>query len=111
MRAGNAEKLGQSGAGGDEDGIEVLVVHEFVDGDAFADDDVGFKFDAHAAQVVDFSLDDGFGQAKLGNAVDEHSAKFMESLKDTDAVAFLYQIARGGETCRAAADDGNIFAG
>jgi hypothetical protein len=56
-------------------------------------------------------LDDGFGQAKLGNAVDEHAAQFVQRLKDTDAMAFLHQIARGGKPGRTAADDGHALAG
>ncbi len=109
--AGNAEEDGQAGAGGDEDRVEVLVVHQLVDGDAFADDDVGFKLDAHAAQVVDFALDDGLGQTKLRNAVDEHAAELVERFKDADAMALLDEISCGGETGGTAADDGDVFAG
>ncbi len=76
----------------------MLVVHQLVDGDAFADDDVGFELDAHAAQVVDFAFDDGLGQAELGNAVDEHAAEFVQGLKDADAMAFLHEIAGGAES-------------
>jgi hypothetical protein len=89
----------------------VLVAHQLVDGYALADDDIGLKLDAHAAQVVHFALDDRLGQAELGNAVDEHAAEFVQRFEDAHAMALLDQVAGGGEAGGAAADDGYALAG
>ena len=72
--AGNAEKDGQTRAGGDKDRVVALVAHQLVERNALADDDVGFELDAHAAEVVDFFFHDRLGQAELGDAVDEDAA-------------------------------------
>ena len=108
--AGDAEKLRQSGAGGDENRVVVLVPHQFVDGDALADHHVGLELDAHAAQVVHLALDDGFGQAKLRNAVDEYAADLVQSLKNAHPMAFLDEVSGGAQTGRPAAHNGHALA-
>ena len=64
--AGHAEKYGQARAGGDKDCVVAFDAHQFIERDAFADDDVGFEFDAHAAQVVDFLLTMDLGRRNSG---------------------------------------------
>src|SRR6185437_2649268 len=108
---GNTEKARQAGAGGNEDRVIVLVAHQFVDGDALADHDVGFKLYAHAAQVLDVVADDGLGQTKFRYAVNEDAAKFVQGFKDVDAVTFLDQVTGGGKPGRAAAHNRNRLAG
>ena len=46
--AGDAQEDRQAGPVGDEDGVEALLVHQFVDGVGLADDHVAVDLDAHA---------------------------------------------------------------
>ena len=98
MLAGNAEKDRQSRAGGHKDRVVVLVLHQLVDGDALADDHVGLELDAHPAQVVHLALDNRLGQAKLRDAVDQHAAQLVQSLKDAHAMALLDQVSGGAQS-------------
>src|SRR5208337_2786898 len=109
--AGNAHELRQSSAGADVDGVESLFVHEFIDGDGAADDDIGFEFNAHLAHVVELLANDLLGQAKLGNTVDQHSAQLVKCLEDSHFVTLLNQVPGDGEARRAAADDCYFFSG
>ena len=109
--AGDVHELGQAGTGAHEDGFEAFVVHQGVDGDGTAHDDVGLDLDAERADGVDLVAQDlVFRKAEFGDAVFKHAAGFVERLEDGDVVAPLRQIARARQTCRAAADDSNLFA-
>ena len=111
MLAGHTEKHRQPRAGSHKNCIVPLDAHQLVECDAFAHHHVGFELDAHAAQVVDFFLHDGFGQPELGNAVDEHAAQLVQRLKDAYAMALLDEIACCREPRRTAAHDGHALAG
>ena len=105
-------KRGQTGARGDEDGVEALLGHQLVDGDRAPDDDVGLEANAHLAQrCSDLAPDDVLRQAELGDAVDEDAADLVQGLEDGDLVAALDEVARGAEGRGAAADDGDPLAG
>ena len=109
--AGDAEELRQTRASGNEDCVVSLDAHQFIERDAFADDHVGFKFDAQRAQVVYFLANDALGQAELWNAVDEDAAELVKRLKDADVMAFLDEVAGCRKTRGTAADDGHAFTG
>ena len=64
---------------------------------------VCFHLDTHILKGVDFLLDDGLGQTKFGDAVDQHAAREMEHLEDGDLVALLCQISGASEPRRAGA--------
>ena len=51
--AGDVHELRETGAGADEDGLEALAVHQFIDGNRAAHDDVGLDLDAQGAHRVD----------------------------------------------------------
>jgi hypothetical protein len=107
--AGDVHEPGEAGAGGDEDGVEAFLAEQFVDRHRLADDDVGLEFDPHAAEVVDFALDDFFGEAELGDAIDEHAADLVQRLEDGDGVALLDEVAGAAQPGRSAADDGDLL--
>ena len=52
-----------------------------------------------------------FGQAELGDAVDEDAADLVQGLEDGDVVALLDEVAGGGEGGGAAAHAGDLLAG
>ena len=103
-------KRGRSGAGGDEDGVEAFVVHQFVDGDGLADHDVGLEDHAAAAQHVDFVVDNLFRQAEFRDAVHQHAAEFVQRLEDVHLVSHLDEVAGAGQAGRAAADEADFLA-
>ncbi len=56
----NIEEAGQTSSGRDEDGVEIFILHQLVDGDRFADYNVGFEDDTTTTQHVNFVADDIF---------------------------------------------------
>ena len=85
--------------------------HEVVDGDGTSYDDVGDDFDSELFEVFYLGFNDFlFGKAKLGYAVDEYAAGMLEGFENGYFLTFLSQIARTGQTRRAAADDGDFLA-
>ena len=73
--AGDAHEHRQAGPVGDEDGVEALFLHQFVDGVGLPDDHVADDLDAQLAELVRLRpVDDLLGQAELGDAVDQHAA-------------------------------------
>ena len=53
----------------------------------------GHEFHAHATQAVDFVVDDAIGQTELGNAILEHAAYLVQSLKHGDTESPLGHVA------------------
>ncbi len=90
---GTLRKRGRSGARGDEDGVEAFFLHELVDGHGLADDDVGLELNAAALQHVDLVANNVFRQAKLGNAIHQHAAEFVQRLEDMNLVSHLNEVA------------------
>ncbi len=68
------------------------------------------KLHAHLAQVVHLAAHDVLGQAELRDAINEHTAQFVQCLKDGYAVTLLNQVSCDSESGRTAADDGDALA-
>ena len=51
-------------------------------------------------KIVDFAPNDVFGQAKLGDAVDQHAAKFVQRLENVHLVTFLDEVAGAAQGLR-----------
>src|SRR5699024_10719822 len=106
--AGDAHKAGQAGAGADKDGLVAVFAHQLVHGQDAADDHVALDVHAQGLQALDLLLDDGLGQAELGDAVHQNAARHVQGLVDGDLIAHLGQVAGGGQAGRARADDGHL---
>ena len=107
--AGHVHEDRQPGADRDEDRVELLA--QLGQGVRLADDRVRLDLDAVGDQPVDLGLDDGLGQAELGDAVDQHAARGVEGLEDGDVVAGPGELAGGGQPGRTGADDRDALAG
>ncbi len=82
----DAQGLGAPGARADEDGL-VAVAEEVVDSKGPADGRVGADADALALQHAAVAVDDGLGQAEVGDAVAEDPAHVGPLLEDGDVAA------------------------
>ena len=108
--ARDAHEAGQAGTGTHEDGLITVLTHQLVDGEHLADDHIALEIDAHLLEAVDLLLDDGLGQTELGDAVHQHAACDVQGFVDRDLIAQLGEVACGGQTGRACADDGDLVA-
>src|SRR5947209_4054684 len=97
MLAGNIHELRQSRSGANVNSVVTFLVHEFINRDRPSHDHVGLELDSHLAHVLKLLADDLLRQAELRNAVNENTAKFMQSLEDANFVALLHQVTRDGE--------------
>src|ERR1035437_2051049 len=109
MLTRNVHELRESGAGADVDCVVTFFSDEFIDGHGSTYDHISLELDSHLAHVVELLVDDLFGQAEFGNAIDEHTAEFMERFKNTNLVTLLDEIAGNGETRGTAAYDGELL--
>ena len=100
---------GQPSARADEHGLKALF-QQLVHREHPADDHVGLHLDAQCLQAVDLFLDDGLGQAELGDAVDQHAPGGVQRLKHGDLIALLGQIPGAGEPGGAGAHHGHLMA-
>ena len=67
--ARDVHELGQACAGANEHSLKAVFLHQFVNGDGAADDDVGFNRNAQRLELIDLTLHNAFGQTEFGNAV------------------------------------------
>ena len=67
--------------------------------------------DALGAHLLEAAVEDVLLQLEVGNAVAQQAADAVVLLEDGDGVAGAAQLLRGGQACRAAADDGDALAG
>ena len=105
--ARHVHEHGQARTVGDEDRVKALA--QLGQRVGAADDDVALDRDAGLLQALHLLIDNALGQAKLGDAVDEHAAGLVQRLVDRDAVALFGQFAGGRQPGRAGADDGHLF--
>ena len=104
--ARDAHEHRQTGAGTDEDSFEAFLFHQLVDRDGFADDDVGLDLYTKPLDVLDLLVDNiDLRQTEFRNAISQHTACFVQCLKDRDIIAPSGQVTRTGKACRAGADD------
>ena len=108
--AGDVHEHGQAGAGADEHGLELHLLHQLVDGDGPANHRVGLDLHAQVLQPVHFLLDDGLGQTELGDAVDQHAAGQVQGLEHGDLIPLPGQVAGAGQAGGAGADDRHAMA-
>lgn len=102
---GNMHKLGQAGTGSNEDSFIAMFLHEFRNGENFADDHVRIKFDAQFLQFFNLGSHDGFWQTEFRNAVAQYTARYVERFKDSYVKSFAGKFTGAGKTRRAGADD------
>jgi hypothetical protein len=96
---------GRPGAGADEHRVVTFFFQQFVNGDGASDNDIGFKFHAHGAHIVDLLANDFLRQPELRNAIHQHAADFVQRLENMHRVPFLHQIAGRGQPRRPTAYD------
>ena len=101
----HVQLVGPPDAGADEDGF-VAVPLQVIQGQGGADDGVGADLDAQLHQLGFVPVQDGLGQAEVGDSIPQHTADLVPALKEGDVVALLGHQHRDGDACRAGADDG-----
>ena len=107
--ARDAHEPGQSGARADEDRLVALLVEQRIDGHRAAHHDVGLDLHAQPFHRLDLARHDPLlRKAEFGDAIDEHPADLVQGLENLHFVACLRQIARAGQPCGTAADDGDL---
>ena len=108
--SGDLHEIGQTGTAADVDGVETVIGLQLIQRQHFADDHIALDVHALIFQGFDLFFHQLFGEAELGDAVDQHAAGLVESFKDRHLIAQLDEISGHGETAGAAADDGDFFA-
>ena len=81
-----------------------------LDGEQASDQRVAFEPDAKLAQVGDFRVDHGVGQAEVRNAVAQHAAGQVERFIHRDVAAGLRHVGGAGHAGGAGADDADAEA-
>lgn len=107
----DAHKLGQAGAGSDEDGIEVVFFQQIGQLTRTADDEIVIDLDAHGAEAFELGLNDCFWEAEFWDSVNEDAAAFMEGFEEDDVMAGAADVCGDGDSGGAGADDGDLLAG
>lgn len=97
---GNMHKLGQAGTGSNEDSFIAMFLHEFRNGENFADDHVRIKFDAQFLQFFNLGSHNGFWQTEFRNAVAQYTARYVERFKDSYVKSFAGKFTGAGKTRR-----------
>ena len=105
--ARNALEARQPRAGADKYGVVPLVAEQLVERNAPADDHVRLNFDAHILKRADLAPHEALGQTELRYAVHEHAAGRVQRLEHRHIVSQFPEVARAGQSGRAAADDGD----
>jgi hypothetical protein len=110
LTAFNRQVARLGGASGEHDGVEFL--QQFFRRIIFADFRVADEFDAFRFENFQAAQHD-FVLIKLhvGDAIHEQAAGAVGALEHGDIVAGLVQLGGSGKSRRAAADDGDFFAG
>ena len=107
--ARDAHEAGQTGARADENGFEAFFVHQGIDGDGAADDDVQFNLDTQ--RLDSFNLggyDLILRKTELGNAVFQHASGPVEGFENGDIIAQFGEVGSTGQSGRTGADDGDF---
>ena len=109
--AGDGQGAAALEADGEVHGLvaAAVLLHEAVDGEVLAGGLVALQVDAERGDAVDVLLQGGLGQAVLGDAEAQHAAGLGLALEDGDGVAEQGEVAGGGETAGARADDGDLL--
>ena len=106
----DVQRVGTPHAGADEDSL-VAIAEQILDLERLANIGVGADLDALQAQMAVLKIvQHRLGQTELGDAVAQHAADLVVALKDRDIVPIARQNDRDGQTRRAGADDGSLFA-
>ena len=82
------------GTGTDKDSFVAHFILQVLDGVGGANQNVGFKSNAHLSKCFYFVADDFFWQTKLRNAIAQYTTKVMKCLINGNRVACACQIAR-----------------
>ena len=107
----DTHKHRKTGTGTDEDRLKSFLIEQLVDGDGFADNDVGFDLYAERFYVLYFFCNNiKLRKTELRNTVNEYAACLMQCFKNCDIVSHLCKIACAGKTGRTRADNCNFLA-
>ncbi len=106
---GMFRNIGRPGAVGDEHRVEFL--GDLVHGEGSADDHVALDLHPQGLEVLHLPVDDGLGQAELGDAVAQHPAGVVQGLEHVHLVPHARQFAGGGEAAGARAHHGHLETG
>ena len=110
LLAGDVHESGQAGTAADEDSLKAFLVHQVINGDGLADDDVCFDFDAKRSDIVNFLFNNRIlGKTEFRNAVDKDAACLVQCFEDRYIIAHPGKIACACQTGRAGADDRDLF--
>src|SRR5512135_2369215 len=93
----DVHEVRKSRARADEDGVEPLLLEQFVDGDRLADDRVAFQLRAQFPDVLHLGLHDLLWEAEFGDAVHEHPARLVQRFEDRHVVPDLDEVTRDGQ--------------
>ena len=104
--AGHAGKSSALKADGNVEGLETAVT-QLLNRYVFADFHAALYFGAHALNDLDLSFYNIFLKTERRNAIHEHTAGAVLTLKDCDGISFSAQVISGTEACRACPDDSN----
>ena len=89
----------------DKHRIIALFVEKVVYRDRLSDNRVGLNLHAELFNIFDFMRNHRvFRQSEFRNAVDQHTARLVECLKNLDLIAEFSEVARTGESRRPCAD-------
>ena len=82
----------QAGSAGDENSFESHFMQIFVR-ERFSYDAIGYEFDTHFSQTIDFHVYDAVGQTKFRDSVFQNASDFVESFEYGYRVSFFYHVA------------------
>jgi len=93
----------QTGAVGDEDGVEIGA--QLLQGEGLADDDVAVDAHPELHQTLNLRIDDFLGEAEFGDAVTQNAAGIVQRLEHRDPVAGPGQFPGRGQAGRTGTDN------
>ena len=106
----DAKGIGAPDAGANENSL-VTVTEKVLQLEGLTNIGIGTDLDVLEAQVAIFKIiQNALGQPEFGDAVAQHTANLVVGFKDSDIIAVAGQNDRDGQSRRAGADDGRLFA-
>jgi len=108
--AGNAHETGQARPAADKYGLVAFVIHQLVDGDGPADNDIrlnGYAQTLHLFQFLGEHL--LLRQTEFRDSILQHAARLVQRFKNGNAVAPLRKVARTGKTGRTGTYDSHLM--
>ena len=102
----DTHKLRKSCTGTDKYSLEAFFFHQLIDGNGFADDNVGLDLNAERFYILYLRCNNfGLRKTELRNTVNQNAACFMQCLKNSYIIAQLCKVSGTGKTGRTGTDD------